>query len=63
VRHFRKLVVAVVVLTITSISWAAVTWTLSVLSGLLLLLPLCGGFFIIDGKLLNDGDLDFFMRG
>ncbi len=53
-RYFRNLVVAVVVLTLGSLGWAAVTWTFLPLSGLLLLLPLCGRFFFLDAKLLND---------
>ena len=53
-RHFRNLVVAVVVLTLGSMGWAAVTWTFSPLAGLLLLLPVGGLFFFLDGKLLND---------
>ena len=52
--YFRNLVVAVVVLTLASIGWAAVTWTFSPLAGLLLLLPTCGLFFFLDAKLLND---------
>jgi hypothetical protein len=53
-RYFRNLVVTVVMLTVGSIGWAAVTWTFSPLAGLLLLLPLCGLFFFLDAKLLND---------
>lgn len=53
-RYFRNLVVTVVVLTVGSIGWAAVTWTFSPLAGLLLLLPACGLFFFLDAKLLND---------
>ena len=52
-RYLRNLVVALVVLTVGSIGWAAVTWTLSPLAGLFLLLPLCGLFFLLDAKLLN----------
>ena len=53
-RYFRNLAVAVVVLTLASMGWAAVTWTFSPLAGLLLLLPACGLFFFLDAKLLND---------
>jgi hypothetical protein len=53
-RYFRNLVVAVVVLTLAFIGWAAVSRTFSPLAGLLLLLPLCGLFFFLDAKLLND---------
>ena len=53
-RYFRNLVVGVVVLTLGSIGSAAVTWTFSPLAGLLLLFPVCGLFFFLDAKLLND---------
>jgi hypothetical protein len=52
--YFRNLVVAVVVLTLAFIGWAAVTGTFSPLVGLLLLLPAYGVFFFLDAKLLND---------
>jgi hypothetical protein len=52
--YFRNLVVAVVVLTLAFIGWAAVTGTFSPLAGLLLLLPAYGVFFFLDAKLLND---------
>jgi hypothetical protein len=53
-RYFRNLVVMVVVLTLGSIGWAAVAWSVSPLATLLLLLPLCGLFFFLDAKILND---------
>ena len=53
-KYFRNLVVTVVTLSLISIVWAAVTRTPSPLSGLLLLLPACGFFFYLDGKLLQD---------
>jgi hypothetical protein len=53
-RHFRNLVVAVVVLTLGSMGWAAVTWTFSPLACLLLLFPAWGLFFFLEAKLLSD---------
>ena len=53
-RYFRNLVVAVVVLTLASIGGAAVTWTFSPLTGLLLIFPAYGVFFFLDAKLVND---------
>jgi hypothetical protein len=53
-RYFRNLVVTVVVLTLGSIGWAAVTWTFSPLAGLLLIFPACGVFFFLVAKLLSD---------
>jgi len=67
---FRNLVVAVVLVSLSSMIWALVTWTLTPLVGFLLLLPLCGLFFFLDSRLLNTwqsqlfagwarGELDF----
>jgi hypothetical protein len=54
-RYFRNLVVVVVVLTVGSMGWAAVTWTSSPLgAGLLLLFLAWGFFFFLDAKLLKD---------
>jgi len=53
-RYFRNLVVSVVVLTLGSMGWVAVTWTFLPLAGLLLLIPAGGLFFFLDAKLLND---------
>lgn len=68
--YFRNLVVAVVSLGLGAIFWALITWTLSPLVGVFLLLPICGVFFFLDNRLLNDwrsqlfegwarGELDF----
>jgi hypothetical protein len=40
--------------------WALVTWTLSPLAGFFLLLPICGLFFFLDYRLLNDWQLQLF---
>jgi hypothetical protein len=53
-RYFRNLVVTVVVLTLSSIGGAAVTWTFSPLAGLLLLFPVYVVFLFFDAKLLSD---------
>jgi hypothetical protein len=46
--------VAVVVVSLGSLAWAAVIRTFPPLAALLLLLPLCGLFFFLDGKLLDE---------
>ena len=53
-RYFRNLIIAVVTLSFGSVTWAVVTWAVSPLAGLLLLLPLCGIFFFLDARLLGD---------
>ncbi len=53
-RYYRNLIVAVIVLSLGSLAWAAATRTVSPLVGLLLLLPTCGFFFFLDEKLLTD---------
>ena len=52
-RSYRNLIVTVSALIVGSIGWAAVTRTFSPLIGLVLLFPICGFFFVLDGKLLN----------
>ena len=52
-KYYRNLVVAVVLTSLASIGWALVSWSLSPLSGLFLLFPICVLFFFIDAKLLN----------
>jgi hypothetical protein len=70
-RYFRDLIVAVVALSLGSLGWAAVTWTLRPLAGILLLVPACSFFLFLDGRLLDNWrsrlidpwikrDLDFF---
>jgi len=53
-KYFRNLIVAVVLLSLGSTGWAMFAWATSPLSGFFLLFPVCGLFFFIDGKLLND---------
>jgi hypothetical protein len=53
-KYFRNLVVAVVSVSLGSIMWALVTWALSPLVACFLLLPICGLFFFLDSRLLND---------
>jgi len=48
------LIVAVVALSLGSIGWALLARTLAPLSGLLLLLPACGFFFLVDSRMLNN---------
>ncbi len=52
-RFYRNLIIAVVLTSLTSISWAVVIWSLLPLSGFFLLFPICGLFFIIDVRVLN----------
>jgi hypothetical protein len=53
-KYFRNLIVAVVVVSLGSLGWTAVSRTISPLAGLLLLVPLCGLFFFLDARLLDD---------
>jgi len=53
-RYFRNLIVIVVTLTLASIIAAAVARRFFPLAGLLLLLPACGFFFVLDAKLLGN---------
>jgi hypothetical protein len=53
-RYFRNLIVIVVTLTLVSIIGAAVARRFFPLTGLLLLLPTCGFFFVLDSKLLGN---------
>lgn len=47
-RYFRNLVVVVVAMSLGLLAWGLVTWSLSPLVGLLLLVPACGLFFFFD---------------
>lgn len=69
-KHYRNLIVAVTFVSLGSILWAGITWSWLRLAGILLLVPFCGLYFFIDGKLLNQwrhellagwekGDIDF----
>jgi hypothetical protein len=53
-RHFRNLVIAVVALSVGSMGWALAAWRVLPLAGLLLLIPACGFFFFLDGRLLSN---------
>ena len=52
-KYYRNLIVAVVFTSLASIGGALVSWSLLSLSGVFLLFPICGLFFFIDAKLLN----------
>ena len=52
-KYFRNLIVAVTMLCLSSLGWAIAARTLSPLSGLLLLFPLCSFFFLLDGSILD----------
>jgi hypothetical protein len=53
-KYFRNLIIVVVAITLLSIIWAAFIRSVAPLTGLLLLLPICGFFFVLDAKLLDD---------
>ena len=53
-KSYRNLVITVAVVFICSISWAIVAQALWPLTGFLVLIPICGFYFFLDGKLLND---------
>jgi hypothetical protein len=52
-RYFRNLIVAVVALALGSIVWAAVAFEFRPLAGIFVLVPACGFFFFLDGRLLD----------
>jgi hypothetical protein len=52
-RYFRNLIVTVVAIALASLAWAAFARSLSPLCGLLLLVPTCGLFFVLDARLLD----------
>jgi hypothetical protein len=52
-KHYRNLVVAVVLVTVGSLAWTIIAKQFQALSGLILLFPICGLFFFLDSKLLN----------
>ena len=52
-KYYRNLIVAVVFTSLASIGGALVSWSLLSLLGVFLLFPICGLFFFIDAKLLN----------
>ncbi len=53
-RYYRNLIVAVSAISLGSIGWAVVSWSFSPLVGVVLLVPACGLFFFLDGRLLDD---------
>src|ERR1700735_2793584 len=53
-KYFRNLIVAVVALALGSIGCAAVTRTVPPLAAILLVVPACGFFFFLDGRLLDN---------
>jgi hypothetical protein len=52
-KNFRNQIVTVVILSLASLTWAAVTRSIHPLAGLLLLFPVCGYFLLFDARLLN----------
>jgi uncharacterized protein (DUF983 family) len=53
-RYFRNQIVSVVLVGAVSIAVAAYAWTLWPLIFLLLVIPLCGAFLLLDGRLLGN---------
>ena len=69
-KPFRNLIVAVTFVGLGSILWAGIAWSWLPLAGIFLLVPFCGLYLFVDGKLLNQwrhelfahwekGELDF----
>ncbi len=52
-RAYRNLVVVVVLTGFSLLIWAIVAWSISSLSGFILLLPVCSFYFLMDDRLLN----------
>ena len=57
---YRNLIAVVLITSFCSIGSAVVTWTLAPVAGLLLILPICGFYFLLDGKLLSDWQSQLF---
>jgi hypothetical protein len=53
-KYFRNLIITVVATALLPITWAVIIRRLAPLSGPLFLLPICGLFFVLDAKLLDD---------
>jgi hypothetical protein len=51
--HFRNLVVLLVLVVVACVVWAVLEKSSSPLLGLLALVPLCGGFLVLDNYLVN----------
>lgn len=51
--HYRNLVVLLVLVAVVCVVWAAIAWSGLPLLGLLMVLPLCGGFLVLDCYLVN----------
>ena len=52
-KHYRNLIVAVTFVGLGSILWALIGWSWMPFVGTFLLIPFCGLYIYIDGKLLN----------
>jgi len=52
-KNYRSLVIIVVIIGLGSVIWLLISLSLTSLSNLLLLIPACGLFFLLDTKLLN----------
>ncbi|MGB0911754.1 MAG: hypothetical protein ACPGYT_15450, partial [Nitrospirales bacterium] len=51
--YYRNLIVVVVAISLCSIGWSLITWQWVPLLGCLLLFPICGLYFFLDGQLLQ----------
>ncbi|MDO8333402.1 MAG: hypothetical protein Q7T35_01885 [Nitrosomonas sp.] len=58
---YRNLIAVVLITCFCSIGGTLVTWTLVPVAGLLLVLPICGFYFLFDGKLLSDWQSQLFI--
>ena len=52
-RYYRNLIVVVVVVILGSMIWTAFLWNWIPLLGFLVLFPICGMYFFLDGRLLQ----------
>jgi hypothetical protein len=61
-RHFRNQVITVAFVCLLSIGWALLAWSPAPLSGIVLLVPVCGAFFVADSRLLDTWRADLLAR-
>lgn len=52
-KYYRNLIIVVVVVSLGSMGWAVFSWDWIPLLGCLLLFPICGIYFFLDGQLLQ----------
>jgi len=60
-KQFRNLIVAVTLVSVGATLWAGLAWSWLPLTGILLLVPVCGLYLFLDGKLLNQWRKELFV--